>query len=116
MTPVFAAATKVSDGKPALGQRITAQALERAAYTDRDGLTDRFERLRSRTSPHKFDTDGDSLSDGVEVRRGSDPPDPKSPKGKPPKPAPEPTPTPAPTPEPTPTPAPAPEPDPEPQP
>ena len=36
---------------------------------DRDGLSDRYERHRSHTSPVRRDTDRDGLSDGREVRR-----------------------------------------------
>src|SRR4029079_4972242 len=36
---------------------------------DRDGLTNRFEKLRSHTSPSRADTDRDGLKDGLEVRR-----------------------------------------------
>jgi hypothetical protein len=40
---------------------------------DGDGLSNRFERMRSHTSPKREDTDGDGYADGVEVRRGSNP-------------------------------------------
>ena len=36
--------------------------------SDKDGLSNRFERLRVRTNPRKADTDGDGLLDGVEIR------------------------------------------------
>jgi hypothetical protein len=45
----------------------------RRADTDRDGLRDRFELKRSRTNPRKRDTDSDGLSDGAEIRLGSNP-------------------------------------------
>ena len=38
---------------------------------DKDGLTNRFERLRSHTSPRHADTDRDRLRDGFEVRRSN---------------------------------------------
>ena len=41
----------------------------RRADTDRDGLRDRFEVRTSRTSPRRRDTDGDGLSDRLELRR-----------------------------------------------
>ncbi|MBM3452535.1 MAG: T9SS type B sorting domain-containing protein, partial [Bacteroidetes bacterium] len=46
--------------------------------TDADGLLDEEEALLC-TSPTNFDTDGDGLSDGLEVTNGSDPCDPCSP-------------------------------------
>jgi hypothetical protein len=117
MAAVAAAATKVIDGKPVLGQRVNSQHRERVRDTDGDGLTDRYETHRSRTDLRKWDTDRDGLSDGTEVKRGSNPRDPKSPQGpKPPAPEPTPEPTPTPTPEPEPTPTPTPEPEPEPTP
>jgi Right handed beta helix region/Bacterial TSP3 repeat len=46
-----------------------AAADGRARDADGDGLSNRFERHRSHTKPHKRDTDRDRLSDGFEVRR-----------------------------------------------
>jgi hypothetical protein len=40
-----------------------------ARDSDRDGLSNRFERQRSHTKPRKKDTDRDGLKDGAEVRR-----------------------------------------------
>ena len=46
----------------------------RRADTDRDGLRDRFELRSSRTNPRRKDTDRDGLSDRIELRRdGSNP-------------------------------------------
>ena len=41
--------------------------------SDRDGLTDADEINKHRTNPHKMDTDGGTIADGLEVERGSDP-------------------------------------------
>ncbi|MGI6366373.1 MAG: hypothetical protein ACOX2G_11755 [Bacillota bacterium] len=41
--------------------------------TDKDGLDDRFEVKEYTSSPLKYDTDGDGLSDGSEFRLGTDP-------------------------------------------
>jgi hypothetical protein len=41
--------------------------------TDGDGLSDGYELRRSRTNPRRRDTDGDGLSDGYEVRVGTNP-------------------------------------------
>jgi Right handed beta helix region/Bacterial TSP3 repeat len=40
-----------------------------ARDSDRDGLTDRFERKRSHTNPNRADSDRDGLTDRAEVRR-----------------------------------------------
>lgn len=47
------------------------------ADTDGDGLTDYEEIMTYKTDPLKVDTDGGSVGDGVEVKRGTDPLDPK---------------------------------------
>ncbi len=47
--------------------------LDTSGDQDRDGLTDGFERWVSMTSANHFDTDGDGVGDGVEVRSGMDP-------------------------------------------
>jgi hypothetical protein len=43
-------------------------AVAHAKDSDRDGLSDRFEKRKSHTSPRKKDTDGDGLRDKYEVR------------------------------------------------
>ena len=48
---------------------VPASAQGRMRDGDHDGLTNRFERLRSHTSPRRVDTDRDRLRDGFEVRR-----------------------------------------------
>jgi Right handed beta helix region/Bacterial TSP3 repeat len=48
---------------------VPAAAEGRSGDADGDGLSNRFERERSRTKPHHRDTDRDRLSDGFEVRR-----------------------------------------------
>ena len=45
---------------------------------DGDGLTNNDEIVKTETDPAKWDTDGDGFDDGLEVRRGSLPLDPKS--------------------------------------
>jgi outer membrane protein OmpA-like peptidoglycan-associated protein/opacity protein-like surface antigen len=45
--------------------------------TDGDGLNDYEEVMTYRTDPLKVDTDGGTVGDGVEVKRGTDPLDPK---------------------------------------
>ncbi|MDZ7767375.1 MAG: OmpA family protein [Melioribacteraceae bacterium] len=45
--------------------------------TDGDGLTDYEEVMTNKTDPLKVDTDGGTIGDGVEVKRGTDPLDPK---------------------------------------
>ncbi|MCJ7553737.1 MAG: OmpA family protein, partial [Ignavibacteriaceae bacterium] len=47
------------------------------ADTDGDGLNDDKEVMTYKTDPLKVDTDGGSVGDGVEVKRGTDPLDPK---------------------------------------
>ncbi len=44
-----------------------------AEDSDRDGLTDADEINRYHTDPHKMDTDGGTIADGLEVERGTDP-------------------------------------------
>jgi outer membrane protein OmpA-like peptidoglycan-associated protein len=58
------------NGSIELGER--AQALD----TDHDGLADEREINRHNTDPNNSDTDGDDLSDGVEVRTGTNPTNP----------------------------------------
>jgi hypothetical protein len=41
---------------------------------DSDGLTDAQEILSRHTNPTLFDTEGDGVSDGVEIERGTYPP------------------------------------------
>ena len=45
----------------------------RQADPDRDGLSTWTEVHRTKTNPHKFDTDGDGIGDGAEVEAGTDP-------------------------------------------
>lgn len=47
------------------------------ADTDGDELTDYAEVMTHKTDPLKIDTDGGTITDGVEVKRGTDPLDPK---------------------------------------
>jgi outer membrane protein OmpA-like peptidoglycan-associated protein len=47
------------------------------ADTDGDGLNDDKEVMTYKTDPLKLDTDGGTIGDGVEVKRGTDPLDPK---------------------------------------
>lgn len=112
----FAAARPGIENAGPVERKVSVRGLSIALFSrgyladlDRDGLTDRAERLRTRTDPRRVDTDGDGVGDGIEVLFGSDPRDPASRPGggrpsDPPKP---PAPIPAPTPEP---PAPAPQP------
>src|SRR5258706_2042899 len=44
--------------------------------SDKDGIADQDEVLRTGTDPNKADTDGDGLGDGVEVQHGMNPLDP----------------------------------------
>ena len=48
------------------------------ADIDRDGLRTVTELRRTKTRPHKYDTDNDGYGDGIEVTAGSDPLDPTS--------------------------------------
>ena len=41
--------------------------------TDGDGLTDKIEIEKLKTDPTKLDTDGDGVTDGLEIVKGSDP-------------------------------------------
>jgi hypothetical protein len=47
----------------------TPTAYARPRDSDRDGLTNRYEKVRSHTNPHHADTDRDGLRDGFEVHR-----------------------------------------------
>lgn len=49
-----------------VGAALAGPAIAVATDTDRDGLTNTFERTLSLTNPHKVDTDGDGLWDGRE--------------------------------------------------
>jgi hypothetical protein len=57
------------DGLSNRFERTRSFTNPRRADTDRDGLTDRFEVRTTGTSPRKRDTDGDGLSDRQERRR-----------------------------------------------
>ncbi len=48
------------------------------ADSDKDGLTNWTELHRTKTSPRRFDSDGDGFGDGAEVVAGSNPRDPNS--------------------------------------
>jgi hypothetical protein len=109
---IATAATRVVDHTVAKRVNSTTRSL---LDSDRDGLSDRYEKQRSLTNPRLWDTDRDGLGDGREVQQGTNPLDPNSP-GKVPAPAPQPTPDPTPQPAPTPAPEPAPGPAPEPAP
>jgi hypothetical protein len=90
---VAAAAPTASSAadKPGL---TAARVVERSGSNpggdpDHDGLSTRTEERRTKTNPHKFDTDGDGFGDGAEVRAGSNPLDANStPAGPPAPPAP----------------------------
>jgi Bacterial TSP3 repeat/Right handed beta helix region len=68
--------------------RTTKTVTRQSADPDRDGLVSWVEEHRTRTSPRKFDTDGDGFSDGAEVFAGSNPRDPASTPAGPPAPPP----------------------------
>ncbi|MET0558393.1 MAG: right-handed parallel beta-helix repeat-containing protein [Solirubrobacterales bacterium] len=57
---------------------VSRSALPASSDPDHDGLTTRVEKRRTKTKPHKFDSDGDGFGDGAEVRAGTNPRDPDS--------------------------------------
>jgi hypothetical protein len=61
------------DGLSNSFERLRSKTKLRRRDTDRDRLSDRFELCRSHTNPRKRDTDGDGYSDRVELKRGSNP-------------------------------------------
>lgn len=54
-------------------QARLALVIQQTQDTDQDGLTDYLELNQYSTSPYIADTDSDGISDGDEVKRGSDP-------------------------------------------
>ncbi len=84
----------------AAGKKLqTATVVKRAATSsrvrttdpDRDGLSTLTEERRTKTDPHKFDSDADGFGDGAEVKAGTDPLDAQSTPAGPPAPTPPPT-------------------------
>jgi OOP family OmpA-OmpF porin len=63
----------LSDGDEVLKYKTNPLLLD----TDVDGLNDDKEIMTYKTDPLKLDTDGGTIGDGVEVKRGTDPLDPK---------------------------------------
>jgi len=63
----------LSDGDEVLKYKTDPLLLD----TDVDGLNDDKEVMTYKTDPLKLDTDGGTIGDGVEVKRGTDPLDPK---------------------------------------
>jgi hypothetical protein len=61
------------DGLSNRFERTRSHTSPKRRDTDGDGLGDRFELRKSKTNPRKRDTDADGSSDRVEVRRGSNP-------------------------------------------
>ncbi len=82
LVAVASAATRVLDRSVA--KRINVAKSDRHRDSDGDGLSNRYEVLRSHTNPRQRDSDGDGFGDRSEVQRGSDPLD----RDDPPKPAP----------------------------
>jgi hypothetical protein len=76
----FAMPASSAQGKFGLSGAEVVQrpALSPGGDWDRDGLKNGAELRRTRTSPHKFDTDGDGFGDGAEAAAGSNPRDPAS--------------------------------------
>jgi Bacterial TSP3 repeat len=58
---------------PRYGNRLRDRTSPTAWDTEGDGLSDGSEGLTYRTNARKYDTDGDCMSDGAEVRAGTDP-------------------------------------------
>ena len=61
------------DGLSNAFERKRSKTNPRRKDTDRDGLRDGYEVKRSKTNPRRKDTDRDGFSDGQEVRLGSNP-------------------------------------------
>lgn len=72
---------RLTDGRevlqPASGRYPKCYTNPRSKDSDRDGLDDYIETARYRTNPCDWDTDNGGASDGVEVRRGTPPLDPR---------------------------------------
>jgi hypothetical protein len=66
----------------------TPRTFSRQTDPDRDGLSSWVEEHKTRTSPRRFDTDGDGFGDGTEVFAGTDPRNPISTPSGPPAPPP----------------------------
>ena len=70
--PVEAATDTDKDGMTDAFERLAGMNPE-AADTDKDGLTDAYEAIKSHTDPLSMDTDRDGRSDPFEIAAGTDP-------------------------------------------
>jgi hypothetical protein len=73
--PAFArnAPQKPHSAQLSASKRVSTTTATGPLDPDRDGLTTLVEMRKTRTNPHKFDTDGDGFGDGAEVRAGTNP-------------------------------------------